>query len=176
MTTRIRSLTALFLSMAILATLSVGCADERGDDPRTSAGDTLPSAALTERGQRDSARVARLVVAYFGALSEDRLGDARALFFPESLLVATPDGGVELEGRSSDMERQLAADASASPVRRIEILRRANTELLDNTYRETWIVQWIPEAADSARQLRRIHVLQQLGDDARWLGRMSARE
>jgi hypothetical protein len=173
----LRAFSRLAGAAVVLALALVGCA-ERSDSPRGGgvALDSLPGAALTERAQRDSARVATLVVAYYDALARDRLGEARALFFPESIRVATPEGGVVVEGRSGELEARLLADSGAPPVRRIVVLRRANTELLDNTFRETWWVRWVPERDDSAQLERRIHVLQQLGEDARWLGRMHTGE
>jgi len=161
----------------VLALVVVGCA-ERSDSPPAgnTALDSLPGAALTERAQRDSARVAALVVAYYDALARDQADEARELFFPESILVATPEGGVVVEGRSGELDVRLLADSGAPAVRRIVLLRRANTELLDNTYREIWWVRWVPESDDSTEIERRIHVLQQLGKDARWLGRMHTGE
>jgi hypothetical protein len=135
--------------------------------------DTLPPAALTERAQRDSARVAQLALAYFDRLARKRPDDALALFFPESLRVATPQGGIEVEGRSAGAAAQIAAEeSSAARVRRIVLLRKSETELLENTYRETWWLRYVPDRADSAVLERRLHVIQQLGNDTRWLGRV----
>jgi hypothetical protein len=167
-----------FAAVALALTLALsGCA--RQEEPRTdseTSADSVPAAALTERAQRDSARVAALVIAYFDALSRNEPQDARELFFPESIAVATPEGGVEVEGRSGAMEVQLAADSGSPRVRRLIVLRRASTELLENQYREIWFVHWVQETEDSTEQRRRIHVLQQLGNDDRWLGRMHAGE
>jgi hypothetical protein len=128
---------------------------------------------LTERAERDSARVAQLVVAYLDRVSRKKSEAALGLFFPESIRVATPEGGVEVEGRGLAAARAIARDEStAAAVRRILNLRRADFELLEMTYRETWWLRYVPDRPDSTAVERRFHVLQQLGDDTRWLGRM----
>jgi len=135
----------------------------------------MPPAALTERAQRDSARAARLLIAYYDFMADKDTGAAAKLFYPESIRVATPDGGVEIEGQSTDLENRLAADSAVSRVRRIELVRRASRELLEQTYREEWIARWIPDRPDSSPLERRFHLIQPLGRDTRWLGRFVAR-
>jgi hypothetical protein len=100
---------------------------------------------------------------------------ALELFFPESLRIATGGGGVEVEGRSVEAAIRIAAEEStAARVRRIVLLRRAAKDLLDNNYRETWGLRYIPDRADSAIIERRVFVIQQLGSDTRWLGKVEA--
>jgi hypothetical protein len=99
----------------------------------------------------------------------------RRLFYPESILVGTPDGGVEVEGQGSAMLARLAdSSAKAIPIRRIVLLRRVTQELLEQTYRETWLVRFIPDRADSAQVEMRFHVIEPLGSDTRWLGSLPA--
>jgi hypothetical protein len=173
---------ALATGALLAAALPLGlssCAKPKpaSEGPAAAAGpaDSLPSAALTERAQRDSARVAQLVLAYFDRVARRQPGAALKLFFPESIRVATPEGGIEVEGQSAGIAQQIAAeDSAAARVRRIVLLRKAETELLENTYRETWWLRYVPDRSDSTVLERRLRVIQQLGNDTRWLGRMSA--
>lgn len=169
-------LSALLLILFIAAGLSsCGRQEAQPESPGSDSLDSLPPAELTERGARDSARVAELVTAYFARVATKDRDAALELFFPESLRVATPDGAIEIEGRSSENANTIAADeTTAAPLRRIVLLRRASRELLENTYRETWAMRYIPDREDSAAVERRFHVLQQLGNDTRWLGRFEA--
>jgi hypothetical protein len=138
--------------------------------------DSLPPAALTERAQRDSARAAQLLVAYYDFLAKKDAAGAARLFYPESIRVATPNGGIEVEGQSTELAARLAVEEStASRVRRIELLRRASVELLEQTYRESWVARWVPDRPDSTPIERRFHLIQPLGRDTRWLGRMDVR-
>jgi len=135
--------------------------------------DTLPPPALTGRAQRDSARVAQLLVAYYDLTVRRDTAGVRRLFYPESILVATPEGGVVVEGQGSEVLRAIAAGpGQASRVRHIVLLRRVTQELLEQTYRETWLARFVPDRADSAIVEKRFHVIEPLGRDTRWLGRM----
>lgn len=158
----------------LLALLPAACARQGKEDNGSSTPpDTLPPAALTERAERDSGRVAQLALAYYRYLSRKDPDGAGQLFFPESIRVATPEGSVLIEGRSNEIRRRIEDDMSkAKPVRRIVLLRRSGRDLLESTYRETWLLRFVPDGPDSAVVERRIHVIQQLGSDTRWLGRM----
>jgi hypothetical protein len=172
------ALAAGALLTAVLPLALSSCARQKAASQGPAAStpaDSLPSVALTERAQRDSARVAQLVLAYFDRVARKRPGEALKLFFPESIRVATPEGGIEVEGQSAGAAQEIAAEDSATArVRRIVLLRKSETELLENTYRETWWLRYVPERTDSAVVERRLRVIQQLGNDTRWLGRMHA--
>jgi hypothetical protein len=169
---------ALVACLAVVLALGLASCAKK-DAPKAGAGtgtfDSLPPAELTERGARDSARVAQLLVAYFERVTAKQRDKALELFFPESLRIATGGGGVEVEGRSVEAAIRIAVEEStAARVRRIVLLRRAAKDLLDNNYRETWGLRYIPDRADSAIIERRVFVIQQLGSDTRWLGKVAA--
>lgn len=159
---------------AILVCLIAGaCGGKSTSQSSTPALDTLPPPALTGRAQRDSARVAQLLVAYYDFTVRRDTAGVRRLFYPESILVATPEGGVVVEGQGSDNLRAIAAGpGQASRIRRIVLLRRVTQELLEQTYREIWLARFVPDRADSAIVEKRFHVIEPLGRDTRWLGRM----
>lgn len=168
---RSRIAAALLASLVLLA----GACARRETKSEGSAPppDTLPPAALTERAERDSVRVAKLVVAYYRYLSRKDPDGADQLFFPESIRVGTPDGAILVEGLSTEIRRRIEDEMlKAKPVRRIVLLRKSGRELLESTFRETWLLRFVPDGPDSAVVERRIHVIQQLGSDTRWLGRM----
>jgi hypothetical protein len=172
------------LSPALVACLAIplalGLASCAGkDEPKPGANihdfDSLPPAGLTERGARDSARVGQLVVAYFERVAAKQRDKALELFFPESLRIATEDGGIEIEGRSVEAAARISAEEStAARVRRIVLLRRGAKDLLQNNYRETWGLRYVPDQTDSAVVEWRVFVIQQLGSDTRWLGKVVA--
>ncbi len=154
------------------------CAKKTAESPPEGVAEleSLPPADLSERALRDSARVADLVLAYFKRIAQGKRDQALELFYPESLLIARPDSGIDIEGQSAAIARQIAAeDSSAARVRRIVLLRKAETELLQQTYRETWWLRYVPNRSDSSVIERRFRVIQQLGNDTRWLGKMSIR-
>jgi hypothetical protein len=169
-----------FLSACLALGLALGltsCAKQAAPEkqPNIDDFDSLPPAELTERGARDSARVAQLAVAYFERVAARRRDKALELFFPESLLVGREDGSVETEGRSLEAAARVAADEStAARIRRVVLLRRATRDLLENTYREIWGLRYVPDRDDSSVVERRLHVIQQLGQDTRWLGKIEA--
>jgi hypothetical protein len=133
--------------------------------------DSLPPPAFTERGQRDSARVAEVFLAYFRFMAKRDSASVRRLFYPESILVGKPDGSYEVEGQGSAILARIAdPNVKEHPVRRIVLLRRVNQELLKQTYREIWLARFVPERPDSAPVEVKFHVIEPLGQDTRWLG------
>jgi len=170
--TRARHRRAALLAAGFFCLIAGAC--NRGSTPSSSsAPDTLPPPALTDRAQRDSARVAQLLVAYYDFTVKRDTAGVRRLFYPESILVATPEGGFVVEGQGSGNLRAIAAGpGKASRVRRIVLLRRVTSELLEQTYRETWLARFVPDRADSATVEMRFHVIEPLGRDTRWLGLM----
>jgi hypothetical protein len=160
------------MSVALAATLLLasGCQDTDQMIPEDPF--ALPPPALTERAQRDSGRVAQLVISYFGYLGRGEEYRARQLFFPDSIPVATIDGGVLMEGRSAETAVEMDLDRQLDPFARIDLLRRAETEMLEETYREKWLLRFTVADEDSTQLERTIHVLRQLGSDIRFLGRM----
>src|SRR5262249_40431544 len=117
------------LAVAFLAAICLfasACARKApGTSAKQAAYDSLPPAALTERAQRDSARVAQLLVAYYDFLARKDLASATRLFYPESIQVALPAGGYEVEGQGAELPQRLAREEStAVRVRRIQLLRR----------------------------------------------------
>ncbi len=161
--------------VAILATLALGACDR----PETEAPAevdpdpfALPPAALTERAHRDSARVAQVLLACFHFARAGDYDKAFACYFPDSIPVGTPDGQVIWEGQSGRAWAEIRAEAKEAPVARIEVLRRAEIELLEKTEREIWHLRFVRADADSTRETRLIHTINGLGDDKRFLGRV----
>jgi hypothetical protein len=122
--------------------------DDIPDDPFA-----LPPPALTARAERDSGRVAQLVISYFGYLD-------------------MPDGGILVEGRSAEAAIEIDLDRQLEAPVEIELLRRAETELLEESYREKWFLRFTVLDEDSTQMERTIHILRHLGSDTRYLGRM----
>lgn len=166
-----RPLTSLNLLVLAALLLLAGCQKVEQEELESIAPE-LPTPALSERAQRDSARVANLVVAYFGYVARGDDRRAFELFYPDSIPVATADGGLIVEGRSQDAIYEMNQDRGAEAFGEIVLLRKTTTELLETTYRETWLLHYRLEDADSILHERNIHVLRQLGDDVRFLGRM----
>ena len=157
-----------------LACLGLGaCARQEAETPEQTEPDpfALPPAALTERAHRDSARVAQVVLAFYHFAHAGDRDKAFACFFPDSIPVGTPDGQVIWEGQSSRAWREIETEAQATRPARIEYLRRAEVELLEKTEREIWLLQLVRADADSTRETIRIHTINALGDDKRFLGR-----
>src|SRR5262245_53390090 len=97
---------ALALSLALA--LLVGACSHKAPDRSAAPPDTMPRPALTDRAQRDSARVAQLLLAYYRFTASRDSASLRKLFYPESLLVGTPDGGFEVEGQGSALLARIA--------------------------------------------------------------------
>jgi hypothetical protein len=157
-------------SLAVALLVTVGCQGTDSEIPEDPF--ALPPPALTERAQRDSGRVAQLVISYFGYLNRGDRYRAMQLFFPDSIPVAREDGGVLVEGRSAEAAVEIDLDRELDPFVRIDLLRRVETELLEETYREIWLLHFTVADGDSSRLERTIHVIQRLGSDTRFLGRM----
>ena len=167
---------ALASSLA-LALIAGACARKGPDQSSAPPPDTLPPPALTDRAQRDSARVAQILLAYYEFVAKRDTAAVRRLFYPESILVGTPDGGVEVEGQGSALLQHVAnLPHGASPIGRIVLLRRKSQELLEQTYRETWIARFTLGARDTAVIETRFHVIEPLGRDTRWLGSIPGRD
>jgi hypothetical protein len=144
---------------------------EAANPPPSVSPDSLPPPAFTERAQRDSARVAEVFLAYFRFMARHDSASVRRLFYPESILVGTPDGGYEVEGQGSALLARIAdPKVKVHPVKRLVLLRRVNQELLRQTYREIWLARFVPDRPDSAPVETRFHVIEPLGQDTRWLG------
>ena len=163
---------AALLAASLFCLIAGACG--RGSSSRpASSSDSLPPPALGDRAQRDSARVAQLLLAYYDFVVRRDTASVRRLFYPESIEVATPDGGVVVEGQGSALLRDIAAGpGKASRIRRILLLRRVTTEMLEQTYRESWLARFVPDRADSAAVELRFHVIEPLGQDTRWLGHL----
>lgn len=160
---------------AVLCCVIAGGCEKKPPATSSTPVDSL-SPNLTDRDQRDSARVAQLLFAYYDFTLRRDTASVRRLFYPESILVATPDGGVEVEGQGSELLRQIAAGpGQASRIRRLLLLRRASRDLLEQTYREIWVARFVPERADSAEVEMHVHAIEPLGQDTRWLGRLGNR-
>jgi hypothetical protein len=158
------------LSLAACLLICAGCQGTETDIPEDPF--ALPPPALTERAQRDSSRVAQLVVSYFGYLNRGDTRKALQLFFPDSIPVAKAEGGILVEGRSAEATVEIDMDRQLDPFVRIDLLRRAEREMLEETFREIWLLHFTVADADSSRLERRIHIIQQMGSDTRFLGRM----
>jgi hypothetical protein len=160
--------------LGLLVQLFAGCARDQSPAPEGPGPDpfALPPAALTGRAQRDSARVAQLVRAFTHFAHEGEHDKAFACYYPDSIPVAAPGGQVIWEGQSGRAWAEIRAEAGATRPARIEYLRRAEAELLEKTEREIWLLQVVLADADSTRETRRIHTINGLGDDKRFLGRM----
>lgn len=154
--------------------LTLGACSPAGETPPGGEPDpfALPPAQITERALRDSARVAQLVMAFAHFAHEGQRDKAFACYYPDSLPVAAPEGLVIWEGQSARAWAEIEEESKATRPARIEYLRRVETELLDNTQREIWHLQLVRADADSTRDTRRIHTVNGLGDDKRFLGRM----
>ena len=167
---------AIAITLAALLSLPIVACDRGSEEaaPPVEAVDpfALPPAALTERAERDSARVANVVEAFFVFTHRGDTDKAYACYFPDSIPVATPGGDAIWEGQSLYARAEIAEEAKRPPFGRIEILRRAEVELLERTQREIWLLHFRRADEDSTRVTRRIHVLHGLGDDTRFLGRM----
>lgn len=173
MLTRARHRRSALLAAGLLCLIAGACSGKKADSTSSPAPDTLPPPALSDRAQRDSARVAQLLVAYYDFTVKRDTASVRRLFYPESILVATPEGGFVVEGQGSANLRAIAAGpGNAGRVRRIVLLRRVTSELLEQTYREIWLARFVPDRADSATVEMRFHVIEPLGRDTRWLGLM----
>jgi hypothetical protein len=171
----IRSTPGAALVAAVLVALALGAcarhAKQEEKPPVSISPDSLPPPALTDRAQRDSARVADVFLAYFRFMARHDSASVRRLFYPESILVGTPDGGYEVEGQSSALLARIAdPNVKEHPVRRLILLRRVEQELLKQTYREIWLARFVPDRPDSARVEVKFHVIEPLGQDTRWLG------
>ena len=165
------------LAVALLLSLTLAACDRGGSEaeaPEVEEIDpfALPPAALTERAHRDSARVAQVVQAFFHFSHRGDVEKAYACYFPDSIPVATPSGDAIWEGQSMYAMAEIADEAGREPFGRIEILRRAEVELLEKTQREIWLLQFLRADEESTRVTRRIHILHGLGDDTRFLGRI----
>lgn len=159
---------ATFLALALGA-----CARHEQEHEATASlsPDSLPPPALTDRAQRDSARVAEVFLAYFRFMAKHDTASVRRLFYPDSILVGTSDGSYEVEGQGSALLARIAdPNTKEHPVRRILLLRRADQELLEQTYREIWVARFVPDRPDSAPVEIKFHVIEPLGRDTRWLG------
>lgn len=164
------------IALAALLSLPLAACDRGAEEEATEAEVidpfALPPAALTERAQRDSARVAQVVEAFFVFTHRGDREKAYACYFPDSIPVATPSGDAIWEGQSMYAVAEINDEAGRPPFGRIEILRRAEVELLERTQREIWLLQFLRGDEDSTHVTRRIHILHGLGDDTRFLGRM----
>jgi len=164
------------LAAAVMIALLLGACGREAKKPEQEKSasispDSLPPPALSERAQRDSARVADVFLAYFRFMAKRDSASVRRLFYPESLLVGTPDGSYEVEGQSSALLARIAdPNVKEHPVRRLVLLRRVDQELLEQTYREIWLARFIPDRPDSALVEVKFHVIEPLGQDTRWLG------
>jgi hypothetical protein len=83
-----------------------------------------------------------------------------------------PDGGILVEGRSAEAAIEIDLDRQLEAPVEIELLRRAETELLEESYREKWFLRFTVLDEDSTQMERTIHILRHLGSDTRYLGRM----
>jgi len=160
------------LAAALALAFIVGaCGRHHGGEAGSTSPDSLPPPAQSDRAERDSARVAEVFLAYFRFMAKHDTASVRRLFYPESILVATPDGGYEVEGQGTALLRHITdPNTKVVPVRRILLLRRAEQELLEQTYREIWVTRFVPERADSTPVEMKFHVIEPLGKDTRWLG------
>jgi len=167
-----RSSRAALLAAACTLALALGaCARHQKEEAAAPAPDSLPPPAMSDRAQRDSARVADVFLAYFRFMARHDTASVRRLFYPDSILVGTADGGYEVEGQGSALLRHIAdPKAKEVPVRRIIYLRRVSQDLLEQTYREVWTVRFVPERADSTPVDMKFHAIEPLGKDTRWLG------
>jgi hypothetical protein len=161
------------LAVAVLAALALGACSRHGkeqESPSVSP-DSLPPPALTDRAQRDSARVAEVFLAYYRFMAKHDTASVRRLFYPESILVGRPDGSYDVEGQGAALLLRIAdPKVKEHPVRRILLLRRVEQELLEQTYREIWMARFVPDRPDSAPVELKFHVIEPLGRDTRWLG------
>ena len=167
----------LGLLAAALLSLPLAACDRGGSETAGPAAEpvdpfAIPAAALTERAQRDSARVAQLVQAFFQFAHRGETDKAFACYFPDSIPVATPGGDAIWEGQSQFAWAEINDEVSRPSFAGIEILRRAEVELLERTQREIWLLQFRRGDVDSTRVRRRIHILHGLGDDTRFVGRI----
>jgi hypothetical protein len=167
-----RSSRAAALAGALTVTLALGaCARHTPHEQGSTSPDSLPPPALTDRAQRDSARVADVFLAYYRFMAKHDTASVRRLFYPESILVGTPDGGYEVEGQGSALLHRIAdPNVKEHPIRRLTLLRRVDQELLEQTYREIWMARFVPDRPDSAPVELKFHVIEPLGQDTRWLG------
>src|SRR5262245_45235025 len=166
-----RGALALSLALALVA----GACSHKAPDRSATPPDTLPPTALTHRPQRESARVAQLRLAYYRFTASRDSAAVLRLFYPESLLVGTPDGGFEVEGQASALLARLAdLPKNAKPIQRIVLLRRKAQELLEVTYRERWIARFVLDGPDTSVTEIGVHVIEPLGQDTRWLGSIPA--